>query len=133
VERGQGLTDILTGRREPHELLQSTSIPELFFLSSGATPPNPTDLVGSKKMQDTLMTFLERYDYILLDSPPVIAVSDAVLLSTMVEGVILVINVQATSKHLLREARARLNYARAKMLGTVLNRTELQTGAYVYY
>jgi len=133
VERGQGLTDILTGRREPHELIQSTSIPELFFLSSGDTPPSPTDLVGSKKMQDTLVTLLEQYDYILLDSPPVIAVSDAVLLSTMVEGVIFVINVQATSKHLLREARARLHYARAKMLGTVLNRTELQAGAYVYY
>jgi len=133
VQRRQGITDILTGRCEPHELIQSTSTPELFFLSSGSTPPNPTDLVGSKKMQDTLITLLERYDYILLDSPPVMAVSDAVLLSTMVEGVILVINVQATPKHLLREARARLNYARAKMLGTVLNRAELRAGAYAYY
>ena len=133
VQRRQGITDILTGRREPHELIQSTSIPELFFLSSGPTPPNPTDLVGSKKLQDTLMTLLEQYDYILLDSPPVIAVSDAVLLSTMVEGVILVINVQTTPKHLLREARARLHYARAKMLGTVLNRAEPPAGAYAYY
>jgi Mrp family chromosome partitioning ATPase len=74
-----------------------------------------------------------RYDYILLDSPPVMAVSDAVLLSTMVEGVILVINVQATPKRLLREACARLNYARAKMVGTVLNRAELRAGAYAYY
>jgi capsular exopolysaccharide synthesis family protein len=133
VQRRQGMTDILTGRGQPHELLQSTSIPELFFLSSGSTPPNPTDLVGSKKMQDTLSIFSERYDYILLDSPPVMAVSDAVLLSTMVEGVILVINVQATPKPLLREARARLHYARAKMLGTVLNRAELRAGAYAYY
>ena len=132
-QRGQGITDILTGRREPHELIQFTSIPQLFFLSSGSIPPNPTDLVGSKKMQDTLLTLLEQYDYILLDSPPVLAVSDAVLLSTMVEGVILVINVQATPKRLLREARARLNYARAKMLGTVLNRAELRAGAYAYY
>jgi capsular exopolysaccharide synthesis family protein len=133
VQRRQGMTDILTGRGQPHELLQSTSIPELFFLSSGSTPPNPTDLVGSKKMQDTLITLSERYDYILLDSPPVMAVSDAVLLSTMAEGVILVINVQATPKPLLREARARLHYARAKMLGTVLNRAELRAGAYAYY
>jgi capsular exopolysaccharide synthesis family protein len=133
VQRRQGMTDILTGRGQPHELLQSTSVPELFFLSSGSTPPNPTDLVGSKKMQDTLITLSERYDYILLDSPPVMAVSDAVLLSTMAEGVILVINVQATPKPLLREARARLHYARAKMLGTVLNRAELRAGAYAYY
>jgi capsular exopolysaccharide synthesis family protein len=133
VQRRQGITDILTGRGEPHKLIQSTSIPELFFLSRGSTPPNPTDLVGSKKMQDTLMTLLEWYDYILLDSPPVTAVSDAVLLSTMVEGVILVINVQTTPKHLLREARARLTYARAKMLGTVLNRAELPAEAYAYY
>ena len=132
-QQRQGITDILTGRGEPDELLQSTSIPELFFLSSGSTPPNPTDLVGSKKMQDTLRTLSERYDYILLDSPPVMAVSDAVLLSTMTEGVILVINVQATPKHLLREACARLHYARATMLGTVLNRTELRAGPYAYY
>jgi capsular exopolysaccharide synthesis family protein len=133
VQRRQGITDILTGRGEPHKLIQSTSIPELFFLSRGSTPPNPTDLVGSKKMQDTLMTLLEQYDYILLDSPPVTAVSDAVLLATMVEGVILVINVRTTPKHLLREARARLNYARANMLGTVLNRAELPAGVYTYY
>ena len=133
VQRRHGMTDILTGRGEPDELLQSTSIPELFFLSSGSTPPNPADLVGSKKMQDTLSALSERYDYILIDSPPVMAVSDAVLLSTMAEGVILVINVQATPKHLIREACARLHYARAKMLGTVLNRTELRAGPYAYY
>jgi len=133
VERGLGLTEILTGLREPQELIQPTYTPGLFFLSSGSTPPNPADLVGSKKMQDTLAALEEQYDYILLDSPPVLAVSDAVLLSTMVEGVVLVVDIQETPKQLLREARARLGYARAKILGTVLNRVQRRMGAYAYY
>jgi Mrp family chromosome partitioning ATPase len=131
VQPGQGITDILTGRGEPHELIQSTAIPELFF--SAVAPCHQTlQTLWPEKMQDTLIALSERYDYILLDSPPVMAVSDAVLLSTMVEGSILVVNVQATPKPLLREARVRLNYARAKILGTVLNRIELPAEAYAY-
>jgi Mrp family chromosome partitioning ATPase len=84
-------------------------------------------------MRDTLAALQTGYDYILIDSPPVILVSDAVLLSTMVDGVVLVVNVQETPKPMLREACARLNYARAKMLGTVLNRLNIRKVPYAYY
>jgi polysaccharide biosynthesis transport protein len=133
VQNGAGLTEILTGLREPQELIQPTYIAGLFFLGGGSTPPNPVDLVGSQKMRETLASLREECDYILIDSPPVMLVSDAVLLSTMVEGVVLVVDAQETPKQLLREACARLNYARAKMLGTVLNRVDVRQGAYAYY
>jgi capsular exopolysaccharide synthesis family protein len=103
------------------------------LLSGGSTPPNPADLVGSQKMRDTLTALQAEYDYILLDSPPVMLVSDAVLLSTMVEGVVLVVNVQKTPKTMLREACARLNFARARMLGTVFNRLDIRKVTYADY
>jgi capsular exopolysaccharide synthesis family protein len=133
VQNGAGLTEILTGLREPQELIQPTYTAGLFFLSGGSTPPDPTDMVGSKKMRETLASLQEEYDYILIDSPPVLLVSDAVLLSTMVEGVVLVVDIQETPMQALREACARLSYARAKMLGTVLNRVDIRKGAYAYY
>jgi succinoglycan biosynthesis transport protein ExoP len=133
VQNGAGLTEILTGLREPQEVIQPTHTAGLFFLSGGATPPNPADIVGSEKMRETLTSLQGEHDYILIDSPPVMLVSDAVLLSTVVEGVVLVVDVQETPKQVIREACTRLNYARAKLLGTVLNRVDIRKGAYAYY
>jgi succinoglycan biosynthesis transport protein ExoP len=130
---GAGLTEILTGLRVAEELIQSTYIANLSFLSSGSRPPNPADLLGSRKMRDTLACLQEQYDYILIDTPPVLPVSDAVLLSTMVDGVVLVVNARNTPKQLVREGCARLRYARAKILGTVLNRVDMRDGPYASY
>ncbi|MBI4639264.1 MAG: polysaccharide biosynthesis tyrosine autokinase, partial [Candidatus Tectomicrobia bacterium] len=133
MENGLGLTELLTGQREPEEVIQPTAAPHLYFLSSGSIPPNPAELLGSKKMRETLAFLQERYDYILIDSSPVMPVSDAVLLSTMVDGVVLVANSQETPKHVVREACSRLSYARAKILGVVLNHVDMKNGDYVYY
>ena len=72
-------------------------------------------------MRAILASLQEQYDYVLIDSPPVMLASDAMLLSTMVDGVVLVANAQRTPKQVVREARTRLSYARAKILGVVLN------------
>jgi protein-tyrosine kinase len=124
---------VLTGQRGPEEVIRPTALDHLSLLSAGSLPPNPAELVGSKKMQETIAYLREGYDYILIDSPPVMQVSDAVLLSTMVEGVVLVVNSQQTPKDVVREARARLGYARAKILGVVLNRVDLRGRDYAYY
>lgn len=128
-----GLTEILTGQRNLHELIQPTLTQHLFFLSSGSIPPDPAELLGSRKMQEILTALQEQYDYILIDSPPVMPVSDAVLLATMMDGVILVINSQKTPRYIVKETRARLDYARAKILGVVLNKVHMQTSSYAYY
>lgn len=130
---GLGLTEVLTGQREAWEVIKPTSVNNLFLLSSGSIPSNPAELVGSKKMQDTLALLQEYYDYILIDSPPVIPVSDAVLLSTFVDGVVLVVYSQQTPKHVVKETHSRLEYAQAKILGVVLNRVNMQNGDYAYY
>ena len=132
VSHGLGLTEVLTGQRAPEEVIRPTAIKLLFLLSAGSSPPDPAELVGSKKMQEILASLREHYDYILIDSPPVMPVSDAVLLSTIVEGVVLVVNSQETSKYVVKEVHARLSYARAKILGVLLNRVNLQSGDYAY-
>src|SRR5262249_51670452 len=86
---GLGLTEVLTGQRTPEEVIRPTALPHLFLLSAGSSPPDPAELVGSRKMQEILASLQEHYDYILIDSPPVMLVSDAVLLSTVVDGVML--------------------------------------------
>jgi polysaccharide biosynthesis transport protein len=130
---GPGLTAILTGLRAPEELIGPTYVANLFFLCGGLIPPNPADLLGSHKMRETLALLEEQYDYILIDAPPVLPVSDAVLLSTMVDGVVLVVGARDTPKQLVREACARLRYARAKILGTMLNRVHSRDGHYASY
>ena len=130
LDTGPGLTELLTRPRELPDLIRQTPIAGLFLLGSGSMPPNPAELLGSQKMRDILAAARERFDYILIDAPPVIPVSDAMLLSTMVDGVVLVVNAQATSKQLVWEAYMRLIYARAGVLGVVLNRVDGGLGGY---
>jgi polysaccharide biosynthesis transport protein len=133
MRNGFGLTEILTGQREPIEVIRPTATNHLFLLSAGSPPPNPAELVGSQKMQETMTSLREQYDYILIDSPPVMQVSDAVVLSTIVDGVVLVVSGQQTLSYVAGEARSRLRYARAKILGVTLNRVDLRSGDYAYY
>jgi succinoglycan biosynthesis transport protein ExoP len=133
LDNNLGLTEVLTGVRDLHDLIRPTAVPNLFILSSGSVPPNATELVGSPKMHQVVTQLQEIYDYIVIDSPPVMPVSDALLLSTIVDGVLLVTNAARTPKQQVRAARARLEYARAKIFGTVLNRIRIHHSEYQYY
>ncbi len=133
VRGGRGLTDFLAGQEELEKTIKPTSIPNLFVLNCGSAPPNPTELVGSKKMHETLALLKDRYDFILIDSPPVMPVSDAVILSTMVEGVVLVVKGQETPKHLVKAAVSQLGNGQGKILGVVLNRVDIRGADYTDY
>lgn len=133
IQKGIGLTEFLTGRRDIRQVIQPTAIDNLSFLSSGVTPPNPTELIGSRKMRETLQMLREEYDCIVIDSPPVMPVSDALLLSTVVDGVVIVVNGQVTPREIVRGTRARLEHFGAKILGVVLNRVDIQRSGYGYY
>ena len=133
IENRAGLAEILAGRWEPSDVIRPTVSEHLFVLSSGSVPHNPAELVGSKHMRALLASLREQYDYILIDSPPVMLASDAMLLSTMVDGVVLVANAQRTPKQVVREARTRLTCAQAKILGVVLNQLNIRSREYAYY
>jgi capsular exopolysaccharide synthesis family protein len=132
MENGAGLTECLTRQIDMEEAIRPTSAENLSLISAGAIPPNPAELLSSGKMAEVLNELRDRFEFIFIDSSPVMAVSDAVFLSTMVDGTLLVIN-RRTPKPLVRKTLAKLRTPHTKMLGLLLNRVDVRTGEYGYY
>jgi capsular exopolysaccharide synthesis family protein len=133
VDNHLGLTEVLAGSREVHEMIRATEIENLYFLGSGSVPPNPTELLGSMKMVETLMLLRDHYEYVVIDSAPVLPVSDSLVLAKLTDGVMVVANGAATPRQQVKTAVARLEYAHAKILGVVLNRVKIHSADYHYY
>ena len=127
-----GLTEMLTGSAN-EEAITSTKIGNLFLLSSGKLPPSPSELLGSVKMREILETMSQQYDYIVVDSPPVMVVADSTVLSVLADGVVLVAVGGETPKQQARAAIARLQQANAKIFGFVLNKVRIHKFDYPYY
>jgi len=132
TENHLGLTEILTGAREWDQLIRTTRIENLSLLSSGVTPPNPSELLGSDKMQELLTLLVSRYDYVVIDGTPIIPVSDALAVSTMVDGVVLIVGA-GTPKQQVKAALSRLQYVHAKVFGSVLNKMNVHSAGYHYH
>jgi len=128
-----GLTEVLAGARNLQEVIHQTRVEGLDLLAAGMEPPNPTELVGSDKMREVLAMLTSMYDLVVVDSPPVLPVSDSQLLATMVDGVVVVINSRKTSKQQVRAACTKLEFARAKIFGVVLNQVDVRHPDYKYY
>ena len=133
LSRNSGLSNILTGRLSLQEGIRQTPIERLSLISRGAPPPNPSELLGSRIMKETLKDLREIYDFILIDSPPVIGISDAAILSVLVDGVLLVLDGQNTSTPSAQKAVERLDMVRARLLGVILNAVNLQDPHYSYF
>lgn len=113
--------------------LQDSGVPNLQILTSGQLPPNPAEILGSKRMSDILAALLERADLILFDAPPVLAVTDAVVLSAKMDGVLLVVSAGKTKRESAKKARAQLEKINARILGAVVNNVKAEKGASYYY
>lgn len=133
ITNHRGLSNVLAGNLTLEEVLHATPISGLSLLSRGICPPNPTDLLGSQKMRTLLTGLRDAYDFILIDSPPAIAVSDAAVLSVICDGVLLVFHGQKTTRAAARQAMDRLDAVRAPFLGVVLNGVDLDNPEYAYY
>jgi capsular exopolysaccharide synthesis family protein len=110
-----------------------TGVSGLHILASGPIPPNPSELLGSAKMRALLKTLSSHFDVVILDSPPVLAVTDAVLISTQVDSVLLVLDSGRTKKPHLQQANEMLREVNAHVIGTVLNRLSSRGDGYYYY
>jgi capsular exopolysaccharide synthesis family protein len=131
--KSNGLCNILTGRLNLEEALQKTTLERLSLLSRGIPPPRPTDLLESPQMKRLLRQLRESFDFILIDSPPAVAVSDATVLSSLCDGIILVLNAKQTTWASARQALDRLGIMRMKLLGAVLNGVDMRSPEYEYY
>ena len=105
----------------------------LHVIPSGPMPPNPAELLGSRRMRETIKLLRSRFDYIILDSPPILPVTDAVILSSVSDGVVLVVRAEHTRMETVAKTRARLRHVRANVIGAVLNDTDVRAGEYAEY
>jgi capsular exopolysaccharide synthesis family protein len=132
TENKAGLSDLLAGQLDLDEAIRPTPAENLFFISAGALPPNPAELLGSTKMHELLEQLRQRFEFVFIDSTPILAVTDSVFLSTMVDGTLLVVNGR-TPKPLVKKARARLALSQSKVLGMLLNRIDIHNNEYGGY
>ena len=132
----QGLSSILSSDVSEADMLEMVSIDEasgLSVLTSGPIPPNPAELLGSDQMRRLLAALQSRYTHVVIDSPPVSSFTDGVLISTMVDGVLLVVHGGRSSRHIVRRSKQLLSDVGAKIFGVVLNNVNLQSHDYYYY
>ncbi len=113
--------------------LQETGVANLQLLTSGTLPPNPAELLASRRMGDLLAALQKRSEMILLDAPPVIAVTDAAVLASKVDAVLLVVSAGKTKREHAKKAQAMLEKVNARLIGTVLNNVKGDAGLYQYY
>jgi protein-tyrosine kinase len=130
-----GLSSYLAGDALPDAVVIKTSIPNLSLVPCGPTPPNPSELLGSRRMSDFLQTMSERFDMIILDTPPVLAVSDACVLVPAVDGVLLVVGSGVVVRPSLKRAKEQLASVHARILGAVVNKFDAVANGYTkrYY
>jgi len=134
-DKENGITNYLMGMISYEELPKKTFHENLWIVSSGSLPPNPSELLASNKMRDLLARLKGDYDRILIDSPPIIAVTDAAVLSKEVDGTILVVAANQTNKDALKRAKGLLDNIKTNLIGIVLNGVEINGiyGSYYYY
>jgi succinoglycan biosynthesis transport protein ExoP len=131
-----GLSSILSSSVSEKEILEMVAQDEatgLGILTSGPIPPNPAELIGSDQMRELLSVLLQHFDHVVIDSPPVSSFTDGVLISTMVDGVLLVVHGGKSSRHIVRRSKQLLQDVGAKIFGVVLNNIEIQSHDYYYY
>ncbi|MDC1541880.1 CpsD/CapB family tyrosine-protein kinase [Candidatus Pseudothioglobus singularis] len=129
----RGLSNVLVGEHSLKEVTHESDVTNLDVISCGPIPPNPSELLGSRKMVQFLEEAKQAYDIVIFDTPPVLAVTDAQILANIVDGSILVIKSGSTEIEAAVKAKEALEPAKAKLLGTVLNGREKTASNYYYY
>ncbi|OMP66122.1 CpsD/CapB family tyrosine-protein kinase [Domibacillus epiphyticus] len=128
-----GLTNVLTKQSPLQETVNRTEVDSLYVLTSGPIPPNPAELLGSFAMKEFLKKTLSEYDFVMFDTPPVLAVTDAQVLANQCDGTIFVVNSGKTDIDSAQKAKELLQNAKAKLLGAVLNNRKRNDLNYYYY
>ena len=127
-----GLTNYLVDQVEYRDLIKATEVPNLYVVNSGPLPPNPADLLGSEKMA-RLVNFAKQYfHHILFDSPPILVVADAMVFGPVIDGIILVVRGEKTTREALQRAREKLDLMKIKLMGVIINNLDLRRHSYYY-
>jgi len=133
LENIRGLSNLLIDEATLEEAINRTNINNLHIITCGPIPPNPSELLGSNRMKNVIKKAQEQYDIILIDTPPVLAVTDAQVLSNIVDGAILVIRSGQTEFESAIKAKESIEQAKGKLLGVILNDQKKNTADNYYY
>ena len=130
VSNRAGLVSCLTGNADLESIISRTSVPQLFVIPAGPNPPNPSELLASDRMQELVRAVRSRFDFVVIDTPPILPVTDAALVGTLVDGMTLCLRAGKVTRDEARSCLDRLRLAGIKVLGVVLNRHSLSQGGY---
>lgn len=135
LSKDKGITNFLMGKLQFDEVVKPTFVDNLFIVTSGPLPPNPSEIITSEEMDEFIRLAKEKFDVVLFDSPPVIAVTDAAILSTKLDGTILVIKAHQTQQNAIKRAKTLLDNVEANIVGCLLNGVDIERayGSYYYY
>lgn len=128
-----GLTEVLSGQKDFKKAIQNTEINNLQILTTGKMPPNPSEMLESKKMKEFAQTLEESYDYIFIDSPPIGVITDAGSIANYSDATVLVVGSGETDIEMAKVTKERLEKVKANIIGVVLNKYVGEDGAYGYY
>ncbi len=132
VPPNKGLSEFLKGEAEINDIVFNLDMANLSFISAGAVPDNPAELLGSERMQKLIADLRAQYDFVLIDTPPVIPVTDAVIVGNFVEGMLLVIQAGRTQRGMIQRSSELLTQAHVKIIGHVLTGIEYFVPEYIY-
>jgi tyrosine-protein kinase Etk/Wzc len=132
-KRFPGFTDYFFGQASYEDIVRKTDVNNLDYISAGTIPPNPSEILGSVQMEAFLEKLKSLYDYIIIDSPPVIAVTDSEIISSLVDGTILVVSANNTELELMEKAIKLLDHEHSTIIGVILNNFNYRSGYGSYY
>jgi succinoglycan biosynthesis transport protein ExoP len=133
LKNDEGMSTFLSGNADLPSVIQPSSIRNLSVIASGPIPPNPAELVGSPRMKEGLSFLGSSFDYVVIDTPPVLSVADARILGTVVDGVILVVKSGSTPRNAVLHTRQLLEGINARIIGILLNKVDINSGHYPRY
>lgn len=130
--QNKGLSNCIATGKDVLEIVQSSGTPGLDILTSGPVAPNPSEILASNRMKTVIEELKEKYDYVLIDTPPVLPVTDSSVIGSIADGTILLTAWNQITPAMAKEAKTRLEQAGAKILGVILNKVEVASKGYGY-
>lgn len=132
VAQEPGLSNVLVGNSKASEAVRQSSVPNLWLLPAGHESPNPSELLGSQRFKNFLSALKGQFDWVLIDTPPVMAVTDACVIAHMVDGTLFVTAAEMVSRQAARRSLEQLTMADARLIGAILNRVDVERHGYYY-
>jgi len=132
VHKAPGLSDLIVGKSQASEAIQVTRFKGLHILPCGYIPPNPAELLGSQNMKNGLAAFRKHYDWVIIDTAPILAMADTPVVCPFTDGLVLVVSAEVTSRPAIQRSVDQVHGVGGKLLGVVLNKVNLERNSYYY-